>query len=257
MRSPQDADYCKAASRPPGPPLQPTWDGCDSTCQYEEAQLEAQLARETASFGTPLVLNFDEEQIFMGADGWTTRSPRRDQQIAFLGHGVPFDLFDDGTRPLLDWLAPNAGYGFLALPDCRNNVTNGSQLFGKEKPDGTAHAAVNGFASLARYDDNGNGAIDPHDKIFPSLAVWFDLDSNGISSPNEVTALTALTLNGDFSIGLRYGVIPPQNPGTSFIGFLGSFEYTVTARDSNQGWSAKGQVADVYFPVSTPPTVSP
>lgn len=74
-----------------------------------------------------------------------------------------FDIDADGTKESLSTLS--SGCGFLALDKNGDNIINdGSELFGTESGDG--------FADLARYDEDGNGWIDENDSIFSRLRVW-------------------------------------------------------------------------------------
>lgn len=75
-----------------------------------------------------------------------------------------FDVDADGKAEKVSLLQP--GSGFLALD--RNNdgkINNGRELFGTESGDG--------FADLARFDDDGNNWIDAADAIFKRLQIWF------------------------------------------------------------------------------------
>jgi len=74
-----------------------------------------------------------------------------------------FDLDADGTADAMRFVAP--GSGFIALD--RNGdgrINDGRELFGAQ--------SGNGFADLARYDDDGNGWIDQKDAVFDRLRVW-------------------------------------------------------------------------------------
>lgn len=80
-----------------------------------------------------------------------------------------FDLDCDGVEDEISRLIN--GSGFLALD--RNGdgtINDGSELFGTQ--------TGNGFADLARYDDDGNGFIDEGDAIFDKLKIWM-MDENG------------------------------------------------------------------------------
>ncbi len=58
-----------------------------------------------------------------------------------------------------------AGSGFLALDKNGDGIINdGSELFGA--------LTGNGFAELAKYDQDGNGWIDEADEIFNKLLIW-------------------------------------------------------------------------------------
>lgn len=93
----------------------------------------------------PLVINFDGK----GAQLSQTR--------------FKFDLDNNGTEEQLASLRP--GSGFLALD--RNGdgvINNGSELFGP--------ASGQGFAELARFDEDGNHFIDEGDSIYHKLRIW-------------------------------------------------------------------------------------
>ncbi len=74
-----------------------------------------------------------------------------------------FDLDSDGTEDPVSLLQP--GSGFLALDGNGDGVVNnGSELFGP--------STGNGFAELARHDEDGNGWIDENDSIYDRLRIW-------------------------------------------------------------------------------------
>ncbi len=74
-----------------------------------------------------------------------------------------FDLDADGSEENISFAT--GGSGFLALDINNDNVINdGSELFGTQGTDGFAH--------LARYDDDGNKWIDESDEIFDKLKIW-------------------------------------------------------------------------------------
>lgn len=80
-----------------------------------------------------------------------------------------FDIDADGELDEISQLG--AGSGYLALDKNGDGVINdGSELFGT--------ASGNGFADLAKYDDDGNGWIDENDEIWSKLKIWAK-DENG------------------------------------------------------------------------------
>ncbi|MBQ9983989.1 MAG: hypothetical protein IJP29_05300 [Lachnospiraceae bacterium] len=80
-----------------------------------------------------------------------------------------FDLDADGKKEEISSLGQ--GSGFLAFDKNGDGTINdGSELFGTKSGDG--------FADLAKYDEDGNGWIDENDRIFNDLKVWTK-DSEG------------------------------------------------------------------------------
>lgn len=80
-----------------------------------------------------------------------------------------FDLDADGQMDEISML--KGGSGYLALD--KNNdgaINDGSELFGT--------ASGDGFADLAKYDEDGNGWIDESDPIWNKLKIWCK-DENG------------------------------------------------------------------------------
>ena len=78
-----------------------------------------------------------------------------------------FDLDGDGIEENIHKL--NSGSGYLALD--KNNdgkINDGSELFGT--------ASGDGFADLAKYDEDGNGWIDENDAIWNHLKIWVQTD---------------------------------------------------------------------------------
>ena len=76
---------------------------------------------------------------------------------------ISFDLNADGQTEEIPELA--AGNGYLALDLNRNGeIDDGSELFGPR--------TGNGFAELARHDEDGNGFIDENDSVFDRLSIW-------------------------------------------------------------------------------------
>lgn len=74
-----------------------------------------------------------------------------------------FDLDGDGRKELLPLFA--SGSGYLALDRNHNDVIDtAAELFGP--------STDNGFAELARLDDDRNGWIDEGDSVFGHLRVW-------------------------------------------------------------------------------------
>ena len=80
-----------------------------------------------------------------------------------------FDIDADGEADEIAKLGTGSGY--LALDKNGDGIINdGSELFGT--------ASGDGFADLAKYDEDGNGWIDENDKIWEKLKIWVK-DENG------------------------------------------------------------------------------
>lgn len=108
-------------------------------------QQESSTLRLGARLSDPLVINFDGKAAELSQTRFS------------------FDLDLDGQKDEIPTLAGNRA--FLALD--RNNdgeINDGRELFGARTGDG--------FAELARYDDDGNGFIDEGDEIFSRLRLW-------------------------------------------------------------------------------------
>ncbi len=80
-----------------------------------------------------------------------------------------FDIDADGEKDEISSLG--SGSGYLALDQNGDGIVNdGSELFGTKSGDG--------FADLAKYDEDGNGWIDESDAIWSKLKIWTK-DENG------------------------------------------------------------------------------
>lgn len=139
----------------------------------------------------PLVVNFAGTAAQLAADA----------QRRFL-----FDLDGDGRQERLPGFA--SGSGYLAL-DLNGNgrIDDGSELFGP--------ATGQGFAELARHDDDGNGWIDENDTVFDRLSVWTpDAEGGG--------ALRPLAETGVGAIGLAHAATPfdLRGPGNADLGLI-------------------------------------
>lgn len=80
-----------------------------------------------------------------------------------------FDIDADGEEDEVSMLGKGSGY--LALDkNGDGKINDGSELFGTE--------SGNGFADLAKYDEDGNGWIDENDSVWSKLQIWCK-DENG------------------------------------------------------------------------------
>ena len=108
-----------------------------------------------------------------------------------------FDLDADGEEEEISMLK---GSGYLALDKNGDGVINdGSELFGTKNGDG--------FADLARYDEDGNGWIDENDSIWSKLKIWckdengndvlYKLSDQGVGAICLKNVSTDFTMQGD------------------------------------------------------------
>jgi hypothetical protein len=125
--------------------------------QYVEESRVSLRAGDALRPVDPLILNFDGTAAQL-------------QSVRF-----SFDLDGDGLTEELP--LPGSNFGYLALDlDGNGQIDDGRELFGTRSGDG--------FADLAKYDDDGNGWIDENDAVFERLRVWTPgLDAGGGFSP--------------------------------------------------------------------------
>lgn len=124
----------------------------DVGMSHSFSQYYKEESQNVVAFCDPLVINLDGDCVGLS-----------DQKFFF-------DLDCDGTKEEISTL--ETGNAFLALDRNGDGMINdGSELFGAK--------TGNGFADLARYDEDGNGWIDEADPIFDQLKVWVkDEDGN-------------------------------------------------------------------------------
>lgn len=121
-----------------------------------EMDLELNMSRAYASNSSLSVLAGDalKDPLVINFNGNAAQL----QQTTF-----KFDLDADGKTDDMRFVAP--GSGFLALDhNGDGKINDGRELFGTQ--------SGNGFADLARYDDDSNGWIDEKDAMFSQLRVW-------------------------------------------------------------------------------------
>ena len=118
--------------------------------------------------------------------------------VTDVASGVTFDIDGDGNEDQTAWVS--GGDALLALD--RNGdgkINDGTELFGDQ------NGAKDGFAELAKYDDNQDGVIDESDAVFSSLVLLradgsqADLASEGIKSISLtlITPLDERLIGGD------------------------------------------------------------
>lgn len=148
-------------------------------------------------------------------------------QLTEAGKGAFFDITADGKLDSTAWVKGNTA---LLTYDRNGNgiIDNGSELFGDQ------NGAADGFAELAKYDDNGDKKISFLDPVFKALKLYRDLNGDGKMSSNEFNTLNELGIK---ALNLNFNRDSKDINGNSLI-LNGSFE-----REDG----STGQLADVLL----------
>ena len=118
-----------------------------------------------------------------------------------------FDLDADGKEEEISRLQEDGGYLALDL-NGDGRINDGSELFGTRSGDG--------FADLAKYDEDGNGWIDENDTVWNKLQIWiqeedgssglYRLAEKGVGAiclKNASTNFTQRGGNGEVNAAIR------------------------------------------------------
>ncbi|MEJ7138451.1 SdrD B-like domain-containing protein [Amphibiibacter pelophylacis] len=141
-----------------------------------------------------------------------------------------FDLLGTGDKVHSGWLAK--GDGFLVIDTNHNGqIDSVHEMFGG--------AIGQGFATLARYDSNGDGYINIHDKDFGAFKVWVDANGDRITEPGELKTLAEV---GIVALKVSYE-IDPSNDGHGNVVIEKSTAILANGHELLMG--------DVYFQVDS------
>ena len=143
------------------------------------------------------------------------------------GKGALFDITADGKLDSTAWVRGNTA---MLVYDRNGNgvIDNGSELFGDQ------NGATDGFAELAKYDDNGDKKINFLDPIFKALKLYRDLNGDGKIDKTELQSLPELGIK---ALNLNFMRTNADIKGNSLV-LNGSFE-----REDG----SSGQLADVLL----------
>ncbi len=117
--------------------------------------------------------------------------------------GVIYDIKGDGSEVRTGFVQ---GDDALLFFDENGDgfCSSGKELFGDQEGD------LNGFAKMAKYDENNDGVLNSMDSIYENLKIWNDLNGDGKSQADEIRTLEAA---GVKELGLGYEDISENNAG--------------------------------------------
>ena len=102
------------------------------------------------------------------------------QNLIDLQSPVSFDYSGQGLKLKAGWLKPGAAW-LVWDPKEQQKITSGFQLFGSVT---WVSSWDNGYLALGSLDDDGDGRIAGEE--LAGLALWQDLNQNGVSDAGEV-----------------------------------------------------------------------
>ncbi|MGE4130819.1 MAG: hypothetical protein AB7F86_04235 [Bdellovibrionales bacterium] len=120
--------------------------------------------------------------------------------------GILFDIQGENAKPVphtkkhIGWFKQSS-MAMLVLPNSQAEVAGINELFGNNTRGPDGEFATDGFAALAKYDDNADATINSSDLVYNHLSLWIDRDLNGVAGPGELMSLAFL---GIASIDLNY-----------------------------------------------------
>ena len=110
--------------------------------------------------------------------------------------GIQFDILGENSFPIahtkkqISWLTPeDQEYYFIVLPNKAGQVLGINEMFGDNTRGPDGKFAANGYAALAKYDDDKDQLITDEDAIFSELRLWADKNRDGVADPNELFTL--------------------------------------------------------------------
>ena len=121
---------------------------------------------------------FQQDPLILDLDG-------NGIDITSLQGGQQFDIDGDGNIDQTAWIRGNDA--LLALDRNKDGkINNGTELFGDQ------NGAADGFAELAKFDDNQDGKIDANDAVFSALIL---LRANGEQATLMDEGITSISLS--------------------------------------------------------------
>lgn len=160
------------------------------------------------------------------------RNPSRDPLILDLDgdgtetigveSGAYFDHDANGFAEQTGWVGKDDG---LLVLDRNNNGTidTGRELFGDNTILKNGSLATDGLQALADLDSNADHKIDSADAAFSQLKVWKDVNSDGISTSNELHTLSELNIK---SLNTTYTTTNITDPSGNIQTHAATYETT-------------------------------
>ncbi|MBI2569122.1 MAG: hypothetical protein HYV63_19055 [Candidatus Schekmanbacteria bacterium] len=177
-----------AATAPssPAPPAAPSPSATESaTLQQSRSAERVELSVQVNPQQPPQVAAADPIILDLDNDGI---------ELTTAQDGAAYDLTGDGMAETAALVAPDDGL-LVMDRDGDGAISSGAEFFGDQ------HGAVNGFAELARFDDNQDRVIDAADAVYERLRVFQDQNQDGNAAAGELSSLAEL---GIASISLAY-----------------------------------------------------
>ena len=192
----------------PSPTISGSYDPCNRNCSHNR-----QCLTSPASLASPMPVSVTHDGInyqLMNkafSEGGSCGSPDclcllggvvSPLAIDFANQGIQYTaagghvVFDLGFgRKETAWIKNGNGVAFLAYDrNVNGKIDDIQELFGSETAGPDGEIAANGFEALRKHDDKQDDVINKHDKIYSSLQLWFDRNSNAVTDPGELVPLT-------------------------------------------------------------------
>ncbi|HEV7406232.1 MAG TPA: hypothetical protein VGO11_25010, partial [Chthoniobacteraceae bacterium] len=132
--------------------------------------------------------------------------PRRLDELLAEDVTVDFDLRGYGPAERWSWVKPELGF-LVWDPRATGRIESARQLFGSYSFE---IFRANGYDALAALDDNGDGRL-AGDEL-AGIRVWFDRNSDGVSTADEVVSLETLGITAIATSACAKDGLYPMNP---------------------------------------------
>jgi hypothetical protein len=116
------------------------------------------------------------------------------RELSTVAAGILFDFYGTGEPVRMPWPLQASNAWLVLDRNGNGRIDNGGELFGNRTPLSDGRLATHGFDALAEFDVNHDGVIDAADPVFQRLAIWADLNRNGMSDPGELTPIQKIHL---------------------------------------------------------------